>query len=260
MVEGKIRGRTSKRVLVAVSLAAATLVGALDAARATGFDSDLVRDPLTVRTELLGRSVRGRAVTVLERGDPDAPIRELVVGCIHGNEPAGIGIAEQLESLPLPREHALWVVEDANPDGVAAGTRTNARGVDLNRNFPWHWSRHGYPGDPHYSGPHPLSEPESQLLARLIVSVRPRLTIWFHQPFGLVDESGGSLAVEREFATLVGLPLRRLPRFPGGATDWQNARFPGTTAFVVELPPGTLDKSGDRRYANALGSLLRSSR
>ena len=98
------------------------------------------------------------------------------------------------------------------------------------------------------------------MLARLILRVRPRLTVWFHQPLGLVDESGGSLAVEREFASLVGLPLRRLPRFPGGATDWQNARFPSATAFVVELPPGTLDQPGDHLYANALVSLLRSTR
>ena len=218
MNEGKIRERTPKRALVAVSLAAAALVGALDATRAMGIDSDRLRDPSVVRTESLGRSVHDRPIKVLERGDPDAPIRELVVGCIHGNEPAGIGITEQLESVPLPRQRDLWVVEDANPDGVAAGTRTNARGVDLNRNFPWHWRRHGYPGDPHYSGQHPLSEPESQLLARLILRVHPRLTVWFHQPLGLVDESGGLLAVEREFATLVGLPLRRLAARRTGRT------------------------------------------
>src|SRR2546421_3370489 len=73
---------------------------------------------------------------------------------------------------------------------------------------------------------------------QLILRLRPRVTIWFHQPFGVVDESGGSLAVEREFASLIGLPLRRLQRFPGGATYWENAHLPGTTAFVVEFPPG----------------------
>jgi protein MpaA len=199
--------------------------------------------------------VRGRLITVLERGDPDAPIRELVVGCIHGNEPAGIGIAEQLESAPLPPERDLWTIEAANPDGVAADTRTNADGVDLNRNFPWHWRRQGRPGDPHYTGPRPLSEPESRLLARLILRLHPNVTIWFHQPLGVVDESGGSLAVERRFASLVGLPLRRLPRYRGGVTDWQNSRFPGTTAFVVELPPGSLRLPVDRRYARAVLAL-----
>jgi hypothetical protein len=83
------------------------------------------------------------------------------------------------------------------------------------------------------------------------------VTIWFHQPFGLVDESGGSSAVEREFASLIGLPLRRLPRYPGGATDWENSRLRGATSFVVELPPGAPGRPADRRYARVVATFLR---
>jgi protein MpaA len=164
----------------------------------------------------------------------------LVVGCIHGDEPGGIQVTAQLELARLPRETDLWIVEDANPDGVAAGTRTNARGIDLNRNFPWRWRRYGRPGDRHYSGPHALSEPESSLLARLVMQLRPSVGIWLHQPYSLVDESGGNLALERRFAAVSGLPLRRLARYPGGVTSWENAHVPGSTAFVVELPGGAL--------------------
>lgn len=212
-------------------------------------------DPAARTVHTLGRSVRGRAIQVIVRGDADGPNRELVVGCIHGDEPAGIAIARLLASAPPPPETALWIVPDANPDGVAAATRTNARGVDLNRNFPWRWRRRGKIGDPHYSGPRPLSEPESRLLASLIERVRPRVTIWFHQALGVVDESGGSLAVERRYSRLVGLPLERLSRYPGGASDWQNARFPHTTAFVVELP-ATVSRRADRAYARAARELV----
>ena len=66
------------------------------------------------------------------------------------------------------------------------------------------------------------------------------MTIWFHQPIGVVDESGGDRGIERRFAKLTGMRLQRLPRYPGGVTNWQNANFPGATAFVVELPWGRL--------------------
>jgi hypothetical protein len=82
--------------------------------------------------------------------------------------------------------------------------------------------------------------------------VRPLISIWFHQHMDLVDESGGSLAVERRFAVLVGLPLVRLTREPGSVIGWENHSFPGATAFAVELPPGSLTAAAVRRYARAV--------
>ncbi len=182
----------------------------------------------------------------------------LVVGCIHGNEPAGIAIARRLIGEPPQNgATALWVIPVLNPDGVAADTRQNADRVDLNRNFPWHWSPLGIPGDQQYSGPHPLSEPESIAAARVILRVRPQITIWFHQPETVVDLSGGDPRVERAFATLVGLPVRELTRYPGSAVSWGNASVPGSTSFVVELPPGRLPPDSVARYANAVFALAR---
>jgi protein MpaA len=200
------------------------------------------------RAILLGRSVQGRPIVAYEVGDRSSTRRILVVGCIHGNEPAGIAIAQRLEASSPP-EADLWVVPVLDPDGFAAGTRGNARGVDLNRNFPWRWRPLSGIYD---SGPRPLSEPESRVAYRLIQRVRPTISIWFHQHLGVVDESGGSLAVERRFASLVGLPVVRLTRYPGSVTGWQNHSFPGTTAFVVELPPGQLAGSQAALYARGI--------
>jgi protein MpaA len=204
---------------------------------------------------LIGRSVRGRPLWAYWRGDPDARRRLLVVGCIHGDEPAGVPVARRLESLPGPTEAVLVIVPDLNPDGVTAGTRTNAHGVDLNRNFPYAWRPIGEPGSLHYSGPARLSEPESRAGATFIRRLRPTVSIWFHQALGLVDRSGGRVAVERTFARLAGLPLARLPRYPGSVTGWENHRFLGSTAFVVELPAGRLTGAGVARYADAVRDL-----
>lgn len=182
---------------------------------------------------VIGHSVRGRPITATVKGDPQASLRVLAIGCVHGNEPAGMRVARRLIAGAPARNAAIWVVPSLNPDGVAADTRGNARGVDLNRNFPFDWQPLG--GLEH-SGAHPLSEPESRTARRLILRIKPEITIWFHQPFDLVDRSGGDPLVERRFAQLVGLPLVRLRRYPGSATSWQNHALPKSTAFVVELP------------------------
>jgi hypothetical protein len=85
--------------------------------------------------------------------------------------------------------------------------------------------------------------------------VRPHITIWFHQPQALVDFSGGNPRIERRFAQLVGLPVQMLERYPGSAVSWGNSRLPGTTAFVVELPPGPLSSAAVARYSHAVLTL-----
>jgi murein peptide amidase A len=185
---------------------------------------------------VLGRSVGGRPIRAVELGDPRLETSLLVVGCIHGNEPAGIRVARLFEAHAPARAH-VWVIEDLNPDGVAADTRQNAQGVDLNRNFPWRWRPLSHASG-QYSGPHALYAPEARIAERLILRLRPRVTVWFHQPLGVVDQSGGDPAVERRFARLAGMREARLTRYPGSAAGWQDHVLPATTAFVVELPPG----------------------
>ena len=189
-----------------------------------------------LRTSVFGYSVRGVPLTAQARGPANAARRILIVGCVHGDECAGIPIARQaLEPVP-PAGTKIVVVAELNPDGHAAGIRQNARGVDLNRNFPWLWKPLGTRGDQQYAGPGPLSEPEAQAMADLIRRLRPTVTVWFHQPVGVVDLSGGSNAVERRFAQIAGMKRGLLVRYPGSATSWQNSLWPGrTTAFVVEL-------------------------
>jgi protein MpaA len=202
-----------------------------------------------VRSASAGESTRGQPIRsfTLGSGRP----RILVVGCIHGNECAGSVVATRLLHMRPPARGSIWVVQDLNPDGHAAKRRTNARGVDLNRNFPGTWRPLAT------AGPAPGSEPETQVAMRLIRRARPDVTIWFHQPQSLVRASGPSAAVARRFAAFAGMRFRRLRRPPGSATAWQEQAFRGSRAFVVELPPGALGIREAGRYANAVAQLLR---
>ena len=207
----------------------------------------VVAAPASGRTVLLGRSWRGRPITAVEVGNPSGR-RVLVVGCIHGNEPGGIPIARALDRLS-PHDLHFWIVPDLNPDGVAADSRQNAHGVDLNRNFPWHWR----PMVGVYaSGPHPLSEREARIAHALILRLRPHLTIWFHQHLDLVWASGGDRRVERVFARVSGLPYHPLPQLAGSAISWQNNALRGTTAFAAELPAGQPGRAAVTRYVRAV--------
>jgi murein peptide amidase A len=198
---------------------------------------------------LVGHSVQGRRIVAYELGDATAARSVLVVGCIHGNECAGIAVVDRLRGLGPLEGVDLRLVPDANPDGRAAGTRGNARGVDLNRNFPHRWRRLG---GAFYSGPRPASEPETRALMRLIRRVRPTVTIWFHQHLNMVVLTRGNLGLQRRFARLAGLRTGHLPGLSGTATGWSNATFPGTTAFVVELPAEGLSARATARIARAV--------
>ena len=184
--------------------------------------------------KVIGHSVLGRPIVRVQLEAPQAKASVLVVGAIHGDEPAGMRIARRLIAAGTLRRVGLTIVPTINPDGVAAGTRGNARGVDLNRNFPFSWRRLA---GGEYSGPRPLSEPESRAAHDLILRTRPDVTVWFHQPFGLVDRPRGTPLAARRLSELTGLPLVRLPGpYPGSASRWQNHRLPHSTAVVVELP------------------------
>lgn len=208
------------------------------------------------RHAYLGSSVKKRPIRVHELGDLASPRRVLVVGCIHGDECAGMRISRRLVRGPLPRTIDLWVVHLLNPDGYVMHVRQNGRGVDLNRNFASEWIPIGQRWDPQYSGPRPWSEPETRIARNLIRRIRPDVTIWYHQPQALVRAWGQSRALARRYARLAGEPYRSI-RWPHGtAPNWQNHRFPGTASFVVELAAGRLSDRAASRHASAVRRLL----
>jgi len=171
--------------------------------------------PAAPVTEELGRSVMGRPIeaTIFEgtRGCI------LILGSIHGDEPLAGELVERLadylKAHPEARSgRTIVLIPHANPDGLAAGTRWNARGVDVNRNFPTSnfssESRHGS---------EPLSEPETGALVAAIARFQPSCVISVHSPLNCIDPDGGkaSSALAREMALYSPLPVKVLPALPG---------------------------------------------
>lgn len=205
--------------------------------------------------ERIGTSPEGRAINVVSRGRADADIDVVVVGQIHGNEPAGIAVVRALSSGVPPRRVRYWLIATLNPDGLRRRTRQNVRGVDLNRNFPFDWRGGGRAFDPFYPGPRAGSERETQALMMLIGRVRPDLTLWYHQHAALVDRPSGQwrIALASVYARWSRLPLRggAFGRLHGTATSWQHHVQQRSAAFAVELPPGVLDATAVSRHADA---------
>ena len=109
----------------------------------------------------------------------------LLFGGIHGDEPEGVRLAQDtLQALSTWSQSttlAPWIVIPClNVDGFRANTRVNARGVDLNRNYPSRdWSPQA--DQPRYNpGPSPMSEPEVAGIVELIETLDPRLLIHCH--------------------------------------------------------------------------------
>ena len=199
---------------------------------------------------VIGHSAQGREIRATRVGD--GPVSVLVVGDIHGNEPAGEAIVAALRRVSVPGV-SFWLVRTANPDGRARGTRQNARGVDLNRNFPYRWAPAAR--GTYFPGPKAASEPETQALMRLVRRVRPRLAIYYHQHLGItVRARGVDPALQRDYARRVGLPLRSLPNYHGTAIGCENHVVTDGTAFVVELHAG---RAPVRRHVDAVVALAR---
>jgi murein peptide amidase A len=200
------------------------------AAAAAGSGSSSAAAPPDTRQ--LGRSWEGRAIEVVRAGDRSDSQRVLVVGCIHGDECAGMAVTRRLARLGSEAGADLWLLHNLNPDGLARRTRANARGADLNRDFDT------------------FSQRESRIARTLILRLRPDVTIWFHQPQAVIRAWGGSRAAARRYARIARQPYRSLAWPPGAATRWQNGL--GQVAFVVELPPGPLASDSARRHVEAV--------
>lgn len=186
----------------------------------------------------------------LEVWRPVDSCKLVIHAAIHGEEPeTTFALSRALRQLSEPSRHCA-VVLAVNPDGLIRGTRGNARGVELNRNFPtgdWqsdpvvHCSTLDDPRDVELSpGPSPGSEAETQALIGLINDLNPDAVIALHAPLACIDDANqGGLG--RWLSERTGLPLVEDVGYatPGSFGRWGAEN--GVPVVTYEFPLTTTD-------------------
>ena len=219
-----------------------------------------------------GRSREGVALRVfLPSGD--RPLAGILTAALHGEEAVTALLTRRLLER-VPGDETGWaVIPVVNPDGVLAGIRQNAVGVDLNRNFPAATWRPDdsftYPPgiDPARRRPEnrtnrsspgsgPGSEPETRALMELVERLRPPLVIDLHTPLELLLVRHGVPASAVEIlSTSANMPVvDELPGCPGAFDDWLDER--GIPAVVYEIEQAGLP-AVCARHLSGLEAVLR---
>jgi murein peptide amidase A len=155
-----------------------------------------------------GTSVEGRPLMYSEFGNSEAKNTTLVLAMVHPDEVTplylGLKMAQWLKNNQDTFGQIRVVVAPfINPDGFyrKPRTRTNARGVDVNRNFPtadWGplaqkmWKEKFASNPRRFPGEKPSSEPETVFQEELIRRIKPQKILSVHSPLNHMDYDGPS--------------------------------------------------------------------
>lgn len=144
---------------------------------------------------------KGREIALFGNGKV---CKALVIGVFHGDEPQGdFLIKEYIKKNP---ESELYFIPCLNPDGMADKKRTNASGVDLNRNFPTeNWEYTGK--DEFFGGEKPASEIETRFLIEVMEELKPQMILTLHAPFKVVNYDGDAREISEKISKIINYPV-----------------------------------------------------
>lgn len=219
------------------------------------------RVPFSSSTVKVGHSQKGRKIYAKRQGPASAPYVLFALGQMHGSEPKGRNVITALRSLKIPAtsQVQIWSITTMNPDGARRGTRGNARGVDLNRNFPTNWKRS--PKGTYYSGKKPASERETRAIMKFVNQIKPNAVLSFHQHANIVFSvcSKPSRAWVRRTGKVMKLPVPSVAKanckkdaatYRGTFNEWFVEEKNYGVFATVELPPSRrVTKAKAKRYA-----------
>ncbi len=212
-------------------------------------------------------SVQGRPIPIFRFGEGHQEYLFLFAG-FHGNEPQGPYMLEQLmerfkQNSAYYAEKSIFAIPRVNPDALVHKRRTNANGVDLNRNFPTrNFVAGAYKGRPYYAGAAALSEPESQIVHELLSPFtsperRDKVKILtLHAPYAVNNYDGPSRELAVQMARHNGYPARADIGYPTpGSFGTYYGKERGLRVITLETDNGS-PQAAWQRHEKALLSFL----
>ncbi|MDH7480558.1 MAG: M14 family zinc carboxypeptidase [Armatimonadota bacterium] len=188
-------------------------------------------------------SVEGRPIEVLIFGA--GPNTILLMAGVHGDEKSGVRLVRQIirkikKRDPCSLTNRIVVMPLVNPDGYKVGTRRNARGIDINRNFPTSdfSGGEGAPG-----GTKPASEPETKAIIDVVSRFKPSLIITLHSSLNCINYNGDSaIEIANQMSEICGLEVKGDIGYPcpgsmGTYYGWERE----LPVITLELPPDGSD-------------------
>lgn len=142
----------------------------------------------------------------------------LVIGVFHGDEPQGKYIIDEY----LKKESPLLFIPCLNPDGMQKNIRTNANGVDLNRNFPTeNWGKNEGENATcddsttlYYGGTAPASEIETRFVTEVLEEYKPEIILTIHAPYKVVNYDGPAKKTAEIISSIIKYPVEASIGYP----------------------------------------------
>ena len=169
------------------------------------------------------------------------PVKVLLMGGVHGDEPEGYSFTENFlrnaDWKQFEGQLELSVITRFNPDACLANTRLNANGVDHNRNMPTQdWSAKAA-NERYIPGPAAGSEPETQILVKLLVENKFHAILTFHSYDPMINYNGPSKGLAQAIADKCGYKVTSDIGYPtpGSLGTWAGGeRAIPTITYEIE--------------------------
>lgn len=153
------------------------------------------------------KTVQNREAELIEIPSNGDGKTVLIIGVFHGDEPQGeFLIRKFLETRKNLCKNRTLIIPCLNPDGKALGTRQNANGIDLNRNFPTK-NRKIIEDKQYFGGETAASEVETRFITDILEEYKPDFILSLHAPYRVVNYDGNAEKYAKRISEITGYPV-----------------------------------------------------